>query len=201
VSVAPELCALFGHPRSMMPEVCPSAGRLAETRGVPGLPDHIPITGVAGDQQAALFGQDCTERGDAKCTFGTGAFMLMNVGTEPRFSSRGMLATVAWTLDTDGAHTTSYALEGSAFIAGALVQWLRDGMGLIAAAARVMWRRAGRALIATPADMEPLARSVPDSGGVTIVPALTGLGAPHWRGGAPRRLTPRQRGDPRDGHP
>ena len=174
----PELCALFGVPASMLPEVCPSAGRLGETRGVPGLPDFIPITGVAGDQQAALFGQDCTEPGDAKCTFGTGAFLLMNIGTEPKISTRGLLTTVAWTLDTEASRSTAYALEGSSFIAGALVQWLRDGLGLIAKAA----------------DIEPLARSVPDSGGVTIVPALTGLGAPHWRSDARGLVTGLTRG-------
>jgi glycerol kinase len=174
----PELCALFGVPPSMLPEVCPSAGRLAETKGVPGLPDCIPITGVAGDQQAALFGQDCTEPGDAKCTFGTGAFLLMNVGGEPKFSTRGLLATVAWTLETEATQVTSYALEGSSFIAGALVQWLRDGLGLIAKAS----------------DIEELARSVPDSGGVTIVPALTGLGAPHWRADARGLITGLTRG-------
>jgi glycerol kinase len=160
-----ELCLLFRVPPAVLPEVCPSAGRLGETLGVPGLPDGIPITGVAGDQQAALYGQDCTEAGDAKCTFGTGAFLLMNVGPEPVLSTRGLLTTVAWTLDAGAARTTAYALEGSAFIAGALVQWLRDGLGIIASAKEV----------------EALARSVPDSGGVTIVPALTGLGAPHWR--------------------
>jgi glycerol kinase len=174
----PELCALFGVPPSMLPEVCPSAGRLAETKDVPGLPDCIPITGVAGDQQAALFGQDCTEPGDAKCTFGTGAFLLMNVGAAPKLSTRGMLTTIAWTLDAGAARSTSYALEGSAFIAGALVQWLRDGLGLIAKAA----------------DIEPLARSVPDAGGVTIVPALTGLGAPHWRSDARGLITGLTRG-------
>ncbi len=164
-----ELCALFGVPAALLPEVRPSAGRLGETRGVPGLPDGIPITGVAGDQQAALYGQDCTDAGDAKCTFGTGAFLLMNVGAEPRPSTRGLLTTVAWTLDVAGTGgTTAYALEGSAFVAGALVQWLRDGLGIIASAPEI----------------EPLARSVPDSGGVTIVPALTGLGAPHWRADA-----------------
>ena len=164
-----ELCALFGVPAALLPEVRPSAGRIGETRGVPGLPDGIPITGVAGDQQAALYGQDCTEPGDAKCTFGTGAFLLMNVGAAPRPSTRGLLTTVAWTLDVVGAPaSTAYALEGSAFVAGALVQWLRDGLGIIASASEI----------------EPLARSVPDSGGVTIVPALTGLGAPHWRADA-----------------
>jgi glycerol kinase len=160
-----ELCALFGVPAALLPEIQPSAGRIGQTRGVPGLPDGIPIAGVAGDQQAALFGQDCTEPGDAKCTFGTGAFLLMNVGAEPRMSSRGLLSTVAWTLETPSARGTAYALEGSAFVAGALVQWLRDGLGIIAQAAEV----------------EALARQVPDSGGVTIVPAMAGLGAPHWR--------------------
>jgi glycerol kinase len=161
-----DLCALFGVPAALLPEVRPSAGRLGETRGVPGLPDGIPIAGVAGDQQAALFGQDCTEAGDAKCTFGTGAFLLMNVGDAPRASTHGLLTTVAWTLEAPGTPpATAYALEGSAFVAGALVQWLRDGLGLIGSAPEI----------------EPLARSVPDSGGVTIVPALTGLGAPHWR--------------------
>jgi glycerol kinase len=160
-----ELCALFGVPPALLPEIRPSAGRIGETRGVPGLPDGIPIAGVAGDQQAALFGQDCTEPGDAKCTFGTGAFLLMNVGAEPKPSSRGLLSTVAWTLETPTARGTAYALEGSAFVAGALVQWLRDGLGIISKASEI----------------EALAQSVPDSGGVTIVPALTGLGAPHWR--------------------
>jgi glycerol kinase len=177
-----ELCALFGVPAALLPEVRPSSGRLGETRGVPGLPDGIPIAGVAGDQQAALYGQDCTEPGDAKCTFGTGAFLLMNVGPEPRASTRGLLTTVAWTLEVPGERpTTAYALEGSAFVAGALVQWLRDGLGLIAAAPEI----------------EPLARSVPDSGGVTIVPALTGLGAPHWRAEARGLITGITRGTTR----
>jgi glycerol kinase len=168
-----DLCEIFDVPAALLPEVRPSSGLYGETRGVPGLPDGLPITGIAGDQQAALFGQDCTDTGDAKCTFGTGAFLLMNVGPRPILSQRGLLATVAWTLAEDraagnavGPHArTAYALEGSAFIAGALVQWLRDGLGLIQRAA----------------DVEALARQVPDSGGVTIVPALAGLGAPHWR--------------------
>jgi glycerol kinase len=116
---------------------------------------------MAGDQQAALFGQACFEPGQAKCTYGTGAFLLQNVGPRPVHSSRGLLATVAWQVGDEVA----YALEGSSFIAGAAVQWLRDGLGLIR----------------TAAEVEPLARSVPDSGGVTFVPALAGLGAPHWR--------------------
>ncbi|MDB4983131.1 MAG: Glycerol kinase, partial [Myxococcales bacterium] len=168
-----DLCEIFDVPAQLLPEVRASAGRFAETRGVPGLPDGIPITGIAGDQQAALYGQDCTDTGDAKCTFGTGAFLLMNVGSRPVTSQRGLLSTVAWTLAEDSAAgnafgpnaRTTYALEGSAFVAGALVQWLRDGLGIIAKAS----------------DVEALARSVPDSGGVTIVPALAGLGAPHWR--------------------
>jgi len=172
-----DLCALFGVPPAVLPEVRPSAGLIAETRGVPGLPDGIPIAGVAGDQQAALYGQDCTEAGDAKCTYGTGAFLLMNVGPRPTPSASGLLATVAWTIDG----TTSYALEGSAFIAGALVQWLRDGLGIIAKAAEV----------------EALARSVPDSGGVVIVPALAGLGAPHWRPEARGLITGITRGTTR----
>ena len=166
-----DLCDIFDVPMQLLPEVKPSAGRVAETRGVPGLPDGVPIAGMAGDQQAALFGQDCVDTGDAKCTYGTGAFLLMNVGSRPTSSQRGLLATVAWTLGEDSGNTVGpvaravYALEGSAFIAGALVQWLRDGLGIIAKASEV----------------EALARSVPDSGGVTIVPALAGLGAPHWR--------------------
>ena len=131
------------------------------TRGVDGLPDGIPVAGMAGDQQAALFGQTCLSPGDAKCTYGTGAFILMNVGTAPVRSRAGLLGTVAWRIDGK----TTFALEGSAFIAGALVQWLRDGLGIIE----------------TAPEVEALARSVPDSGGVVIVPALVGLGAPHWR--------------------
>jgi glycerol kinase len=165
-----DLCHLFGVPRVMLPEVRSSAGLMAVTRGVPGLPDGLPIAGVAGDQQAALFGQDCTDAGDAKCTYGTGAFILMNVGPSPVRSKNGLLGTVAWSLGTpvgggSEQDEAAYALEGSAFIAGALVQWLRDGLGIISQASEV----------------EALARSVPDSGGVTIVPALAGLGAPHWR--------------------
>jgi glycerol kinase len=172
-----DLCALFGVPRTLLPEVRDSAGPIATTRGVPGLPDGIPIAGVAGDQQAALYGQDCTDTGDAKCTYGTGAFLLMNVGREPRPSASGLLATVAWRMGGEVA----YALEGSAFVAGALVQWLRDGLGIIGSAGEI----------------EALARSVPDSGGVTIVPALAGLGAPHWRPEARGLITGITRGTTR----
>ena len=186
-----DLCQLFGVPRAVLPEVRTSSGLVAVTRGIPGLPDGLPISGVAGDQQAALFGQDCVDAGDAKCTFGTGAFILMNVGPKPVVSRNGLLGTVAWTLggaadgqkgDSDDGET-AYALEGSAFVAGALVQWLRDGLGII-----------GRA-----AEVEELARSVPDAAGVTIVPALAGLGAPHWRPEARGLVTGITRGTTR-GH-
>jgi glycerol kinase len=156
-----DLCKLLDVPMCILPHVGPSSGNLARTLGVEGLADGTPITGIAGDQQAALFGQGCFERGDAKCTFGTGSFLLMNVGQEPVWSDHRLLGTVAW----QTSHGTSYALEGSAFVSGALVQWLRDGLGILE----------------TASEVEPLAASVPDSGGVTIVPALAGLGAPHWR--------------------
>jgi glycerol kinase len=156
-----ELLDLLRVPRACLPSVRPSAEVLATTKGVPGLPDGIPIAGIAGDQQAALFGQACFAPGDAKCTYGTGAFLLMNTGTEPVASKRGLVTTVGWVVPGE----TAYALEGSAFIAGAAVQWLRDGLGFIT----------------TAAEIEALARTVPDSGGVTLVPAFAGLGAPHWR--------------------
>jgi len=162
----PELCDLLRIPRALLPQARSSAEVYGTTRGVPGLPDGIPIAGMAGDQQAALFGQACFAAGDAKCTYGTGAFILMNTGAEPVASRSGLLTTVAWRLGSGAeAGETCYALEGSAFIAGAAVQWLRDGLGIIRSAAEV----------------EALAASVPDSGGVTMVPAFTGLGAPHWR--------------------
>jgi glycerol kinase len=156
-----ELLDLFEVPRSILPEIRPSSAVYGTTRGVKVLPDGIPVAGIAGDQQAALFGQACFSPGEAKCTYGTGAFLLQNVGPEPILSSRGLLTTVAWSVGGE----VSYALEGSSFIAGAAVQWLRDGLGLIKKAA----------------DVEPLARQVKDSGGVVFVPALAGLGAPHWR--------------------
>ena len=143
----------------MLPAVVPSSGVLGET--APGLfPRPLPIAGVAGDQQAALFGQVCVRPGMAKCTYGTGSFLLMNTGDRPTPSAHGLLTTAAWRL----GDRTDYALEGSVFIAGALVQWLRDGLGVIAQAAEI----------------EALAASVPDSGGVVLVPAFAGLGAPHW---------------------
>ena len=166
LAFSPQLAALFRVPMAMLPEVIPSSGDLARLQGVPGLADGTPLAGIAGDQQAALFGQSCFTPGEAKCTYGTGAFLLMNVGAQPVISSNRLLTSVAWQLGAGGgAGEVAYALEGSAFVAGALVQWLRDGLQIIERAA----------------DVEALAASVPDSGGVSIVPALTGLGAPHWR--------------------
>jgi glycerol kinase len=156
-----ELLDLFGVPRSVLPEIRPSSTVYGTTKGVKALPDGIPVAGIAGDQQAALFGQACFEPGEAKCTYGTGAFLLQNTGPEPVLSSRGLLTTVAWSVGGEVA----YALEGSSFIAGAAVQWLRDGLGLIKRSA----------------DVEALAKQVKDSGGLVFVPALAGLGAPHWR--------------------
>jgi glycerol kinase len=153
----PGLLKLFNIPVSVLPEVRSSSevyGTAIEV--VPG----VPIAGIAGDQQAALFGQVCTKPGMVKNTYGTGCFMLMNTGTKPVFSKNKLLTTVAWKI---GART-EYALEGSIFIAGAVVQYLRDSLGIIR----------------TSADVEPLARSVPDNGGVYFVPAFVGLGAPHW---------------------
>jgi glycerol kinase len=154
------MLALIGVPRGMLPKIVGSAERIAATRGFPGLPDGVPITGIAGDQQAALFGQACFGVGDAKCTYGTGAFILANIGSKPIRSRFGLLTTVAWKVGDEVA----FALEGSAFVAGAAVQWLRDGLGLIKNAV----------------DIEALASTVPTSGGVSFVPALSGLGAPYW---------------------
>ena len=158
----PELLKLFNVPRGVLPDIVPSSGDLGTTAGVPGLPNGIPITGVAGDQQSALFGQAGFDRGAAKCTFGTGSFILMNTGHDRLQSDAGLLSTIAWQLP--GQQIPVYALEGGAFICGAAVQWLRDELGII--------KRAP--------DIERLAATVPDAGGVEFVPALTGLGAPHW---------------------
>lgn len=156
-----ELLDLFAVPANVLPEIRASSEVYGTTKNVKGLPDGIPVSGIAGDQQAALFGQACFEPGEAKCTYGTGAFLLQNTGAEPVFSSRGLLTTVAWDLKGEVA----YALEGSSFIAGAAVQWLRDGLKL--------FRNAP--------DVEALAKTVKSSEGVVFVPALAGLGAPHWR--------------------
>ena len=154
-----ELLDLFSIPLSMMPAVRSCSEILAEVSGVKGL-DGIPIAGIAGDQQAALFGQRCTTPGMTKNTYGTGCFMLQNTGTRAVPSSNRLVTTVAWKIGT----TTEYALEGSVFVGGAVVQWLRDGLGLIRKSV----------------DVEALAASVPDNGGVYLVPAFVGLGAPHW---------------------
>ncbi len=169
-----ELCALFGVPAACLPRLVDNAGVFGVTRGVGFLPDGIPVAGLAGDQQSALFGQACFTPGMAKCTYGTGAFALLNTGGWAVSSKHGLLTTVGWRLDGQ----TSYALEGSAFIAGAAVQWLRDGLGFFSSSAEV----------------EALATSVPDSGGVLFVPALAGLGAPHWRPDARGALTGLTRG-------
>ncbi len=155
------LLKLFEVPHGVLPRIAGSAELYGLTRGMKSLPDGVPVSGMAGDQQAALFGQACFEPGEAKCTYGTGAFLLMNVGSSPVASKSGLLTTVAWRI----GDRTTYALEGSAFIAGAAVQWLRDGLKLI--------KKAG--------DVEALAKTVKDTGGVVFVPALAGLGAPHWR--------------------
>ncbi len=156
----PDLARVFRVPERVLPKIVGSAETVGTTQAVGFLPNGIPIAGMAGDQQAALFGQACFREGDAKCTYGTGAFALMNIGERPILSEHGLVTTVAWSL---GGRLT-YALEGSAFIAGAAVQWLRDGLGIIARAA----------------DIEPLARRVSSSDGVVFVPALAGLGAPYW---------------------
>ena len=156
-----ELCELLRVPTGCLPEVVPSTGECGRTDPAAFLGLDLPIAGIAGDQQAALFGQACFQPGDAKCTYGTGSFVLANTGTSIQRSAAGLLSTVAW---LDSAGTLTYALEGSVFVTGAAVQWLRDGLGLLDNAAQ----------------SEALARTVPDSGGVVFVPALTGLGAPYW---------------------
>ncbi|OQB34723.1 MAG: Glycerol kinase [Candidatus Hydrogenedentes bacterium ADurb.Bin179] len=154
-----ELLGLLAIPGSMLPQVKPSSERYGYTS-----PDifstPVPISGIAGDQQSALFGQLCTRPGMVKNTYGTGCFMLLNTGHKAVASNNNLLTTVAWKVDGK----TTYALEGSVFIAGAVVQWLRDGLGLVRSAAEI----------------ETLAQSVPDNGGVYLVPAFAGLGAPHW---------------------
>ncbi len=155
-----ELLEILGVPRAVLPRVVPSSGVLGETVDLGWLPAGVPVAGIAGDQQAALFGQACYAPGAAKNTYGTGCFMLLNTGPTPVVSSHGLLTTIAWRI---GGETT-YALEGSVFVAGAAIQWLRDGLGVVKHAA----------------ESEALARSVPDSGGVYFVPAFVGLGAPWW---------------------
>jgi glycerol kinase len=156
-----DLCDLFGIPASALPTVQPSSGRFGRTSAAAGCPEGIPISGVAGDQQAALFGQACFVPGMAKNTYGTGSFVLLNVGASCPSPTDGMLTTVAWQL-ADGS--VAYALEGAIFVTGAAIQWMRDGLGLISSAAEI----------------GPLAASVADNGGVYLVPAFTGLGSPWW---------------------
>ncbi|BCJ36651.1 glycerol kinase [Actinocatenispora thailandica] len=155
-----ELCELFGVPEIALPEVVGSSGVLGHTDPAEFLGLTLPVAGIAGDQQAALFGQACFDTGATKCTYGTGSFVLTNTGDTPVRSEHGLLTTIAWDLG-DGP---VYALEGSIFVTGAAVQWLRDGLGIIGAAAEI----------------EGLAATVPDTHGVVFVPALTGLGAPYW---------------------
>ncbi len=154
-----ELLQLFGIPESMMPEVKSSSEVYGHTKTTL-FAHEVPIAGIAGDQQAALFGQMCTEPGSVKNTYGTGCFLLMNSGERPIMSSNNLLTTIAWKI----GDKVNYALEGSIFVAGSVVQWLRDGLGIISSSSEV----------------EALACTVPDNGGVYFVPALTGLGAPHW---------------------
>jgi glycerol kinase len=156
-----ELCGLFGVPRESLPEVVPSWGNIAtsDPRAFAGL--ELPVAGIAGDQQSALFGQTCFDVGDSKCTYGTGSFILTNTGGQVQRSEAGLLSTAAWR-SPEGE--TTYALEGAIFVTGAAVQWLRDGLQIVGSAA----------------ETAAVAATVPDSDGVVFVPALTGLGAPHW---------------------
>jgi glycerol kinase len=161
-----ELTGYLRIPREVFPSIRPSSGVFGETADLGVLPAGIPVAGIAGDQQAALFGQGAYRPGDAKNTYGTGCFLLLHTGAAPVRSARGLLTTVAWSLPgpAGGSPEVAYALEGAIFVAGAAVQWLRDGLGLIASAA----------------ESEALATSVPDTGGVYLVPAFVGLGAPYW---------------------
>lgn len=158
----PELAKILKIPIEILPKIQNSNSNFGLTKGLSVLPDGIPIHGVAGDQQAALFGQTCWQAGESKCTYGTGSFLLMNTGTKIVRSKTGLLTTVAWRLENE---KTIYALEGGAFICGAAVQWLRDGLGLISSSSEV----------------EALALQEKSTDGVWFVPALTGLGAPHWQ--------------------
>jgi len=156
-----ELCSLFNVPVTALPNVVPSSGRVAVTEESSGIPAGIPISGIAGDQQAALFGQACFTTGSSKNTYGTGSFVLMNVGTTCPPPTDGMLTTVAWDI---GTGETTYALEGAIFVTGSAIQWLRDGLNIIEHASEI----------------GPLATSVENSGSVVVVPAFTGLGSPWW---------------------
>ncbi|HET8604718.1 MAG TPA: glycerol kinase GlpK [Marmoricola sp.] len=156
-----ELCGLFGVPRDALPELVPNWGELATTDPRSFLDLELPVAGIAGDQQSALFGQTCFAEGESKCTYGTGSFILTNTGSSVQRSEAGLLSTAAWRAP-DG--TMTYALEGAIFVTGAAVQWLRDGLQVVGSAA----------------ETEAIARTVDSTDGVVFVPALTGLGAPHW---------------------
>jgi glycerol kinase len=160
------LLKTFGIPPSALPRVLPSSGELGRTKGLGILPDGIPIAGILGDQQAALFGQLCFAQGEAKCTYGTGSFLMCNTGAVPVFSKHGLLTTVAWKMHDQ----IIYALEGSSFVAGAAVQFLRDNLGIINSSAEIE----SLANEAKPEEM----------GDLVFVPALTGLGAPYWNANA-----------------
>jgi glycerol kinase len=159
---SPELLDLFSVPPSCLPEVRPSGGRFGTTAGGLPVPAGVPVSGILGDQQAALFGQACVSPGMTKNTYGTGSFVLMNVGDRCPEPVEGLLSTIAWTIE--GQRGATYALEGAIFVTGAAVQWLRDGLGLISEAAEI----------------GPLAESCADTDGVYLVPAFTGLGSPWW---------------------
>ncbi len=156
-----ELCSLFGVPRDALPELVPNWGEIAVSDAKSFCDLALPIAGIAGDQQSALFGQTCFDEGDSKCTYGTGSFILTNTGTTLERSDAGLLSTAAW---RSPSGELTYALEGAIFVTGAAVQWLRDGLQIVGSAA----------------ETAAIAGAVPDSEGVVFVPALTGLGAPHW---------------------
>jgi glycerol kinase len=156
----PELCTILDVPQALLPAVHPSAGLFGRTATLDGIPAGIPIAGIAGDQQAALYGQGCWQAGQAKNTYGTGCFLLMNMGDSQPVSTHGLLTTIC----CDASGQPAYALEGSVFIAGAAIQWLRDEMGMLDDASQ----------------SESIAQQVEDSGGVYLVPAFAGLGAPYW---------------------
>jgi len=156
-----ELCSLFGVPRDALPELVPNWGQLAVTDPRSFLDLELPVAGIAGDQQSALFGQTCFDVGDSKCTYGTGSFILTNTGTSLERSDAGLLSTAAWRAPSG---ELTYALEGAIFVTGAAVQWLRDGLQIVGSAA----------------ETQAVASTVESSDGVVFVPALTGLGAPHW---------------------
>jgi len=164
LSWSDELCDLFGVPTHTLPDIGPSSGRLGLTATGAGVTAGIPISGIAGDQQAALFGQACFEPGMTKNTYGTGSFVLMNVGPMRPEPVDGLLTTIGWSLGSVDAASTTYALEGAIFVTGAAIQWLRDGLGIIDDAS----------------ETEALATSVASTDGVVLVPAFTGLGSPYW---------------------